>query len=152
MTHPADAHVGWRVRQRRWMLGVTQRQLAVRIGIRLQQIQKHESGADEISAGQLWRIASALGVPISYFFEGLENQAPDTRGTRAENLADQKTLALVGANRTIAAEVANQAQVIRIVPKAKDRQNQANQPKRRPCVARARLDQNPDSIRLGAQT
>jgi transcriptional regulator with XRE-family HTH domain len=72
MTHPVDAHVGKRVRHRRWLIGMTQQQLAERVGIKFQQIQKYETGANRVSASRLWDIADALEVPVSFFFEGIE--------------------------------------------------------------------------------
>ena len=81
MTHPVDVHVGKRVRHRRWLIGMTQQQLAERVGIKFQQIQKYETGANRISASRLWDIADALEVPVSFFFEGLQ-------GTSAEETAN----------------------------------------------------------------
>ena len=72
MKHPVDVHVGKRIRHRRWTLGTTQQQLADRVGIKFQQIQKYETGANRVSASRLWDIASALGVPVSFFFEDME--------------------------------------------------------------------------------
>ena len=72
MTHHVDVHVGKRVRHRRWLIGMTQQQLAQQVGIKFQQIQKYETGANRISASRLWDIAEALDVPVSFFFEGLE--------------------------------------------------------------------------------
>lgn len=72
MAHPIDLHVGNRVRQRRRLLGMTQQRLADAVRIRFQQIQKYESGANRISASRLWTLARALDVPISYFFEGVD--------------------------------------------------------------------------------
>src|SRR5690606_41392984 len=71
MTHPVDVHVGKRIRHRRWLLGMTQQQLAEQVGIKFQQIQKYETGANRVSASRLWDIADSLGVPVSFFFEGL---------------------------------------------------------------------------------
>lgn len=50
---------------------MTQQQLALAVGIRFQQIQKYESGANRISASRLWDLAKALDMPVSFFFEGL---------------------------------------------------------------------------------
>ena len=72
MKHPVDVHVGQRVRQRRWMIGMTQQQLANKVGIKFQQIQKYETGSNRVSASRLWDIAAALSVPVGFFFEGLE--------------------------------------------------------------------------------
>lgn len=71
MKNPVDLHIGQRVRHRRWLLGMTQQQLALAVGIRFQQIQKYESGANRISASRLWDLAKALDMPVSFFFEGL---------------------------------------------------------------------------------
>lgn len=76
MTHPVDVHVGKRIRHRRWLIGMTQQQLAEQVGIKFQQIQKYETGANRVSASRLWDIAEALDVPVSFFFEGIEEDAP----------------------------------------------------------------------------
>ncbi|OUS20656.1 transcriptional regulator [Litorivita pollutaquae] len=75
MTHHVDVHVGKRVRHRRWLVGMTQQQLAEQVGIKFQQIQKYETGANRISASRLWDISDALDVPVSFFFEGMEAEA-----------------------------------------------------------------------------
>ena len=98
MKHPVDAHVGKRVRHRRWMTGMTQQQLAERVGIKFQQIQKYETGMNRISASRLWDIGQALGVPISYFFEGLDGEAVETveeDAAKGDLLADREALELV---------------------------------------------------------
>lgn len=71
MVHPIDLHVGQKLRQRRCLLGMTQQRLAESVGIKFQQIQKYESGANRVSASRLWALAEALDVPVAYFFEGL---------------------------------------------------------------------------------
>lgn len=72
MAHIVDTHVGKRIRQRRWLIGMTQQKLAELVGIKFQQIQKYETGANRVSASRLWDIAESLGVPVGFFFEGLE--------------------------------------------------------------------------------
>jgi transcriptional regulator with XRE-family HTH domain len=71
MSDEIDFHLGKRMRRRRRLLGLTQQQLAESCGVRFQQIQKYECGANRVSAARLWRIASALDVPVGYFFDGL---------------------------------------------------------------------------------
>lgn len=99
MKHPVDVHVGKRVRQRRWMIGMTQQQLAEQVGIKFQQIQKYETGMNRVSASRLWDIADALGVQVSFFFEGLDqaNQSAQTAegGLPNDLLADKEALELV---------------------------------------------------------
>jgi len=67
MKHPVDLHVGQRVRQRRWLFGMTQQQLAEKVGIKFQQIQKYETGTNRISASRLWDISEAMDVPVTFF-------------------------------------------------------------------------------------
>ena len=69
-----DLHLGKRLRRRRRLLGLTQQQLASAVGVRFQQIQKYECGANRISAARLWQLSEALQVPVAYFYDGLSEQ------------------------------------------------------------------------------
>jgi transcriptional regulator with XRE-family HTH domain len=62
------------MRERRIMLGLTQQQMAELIGVTYQQAHKYEKGINRVSAGRLYRIARALGVQVSYFYEGAFNE------------------------------------------------------------------------------
>ena len=97
MAHPVDVHVGKRIRHRRWLVGMTQQQLAEKVGIKFQQIQKYETGMNRISASRLWDIADALDVPVAFFFDGLGHG--ETAGPIDEPpgdiLADKEALELV---------------------------------------------------------
>ena len=73
--NPIDVHVGERVRRRRRALGVSQEQLADKLGLTFQQVQKYERGANRVSASKLYQIAQALQAHIAYFFEGLPDPA-----------------------------------------------------------------------------
>ncbi len=88
MAHPIDLHVGQRLRQRRCLLGLTQQRLAGAVGIKFQQIQKYESGANRVSASRLWALAQALDTPVSYFFENL----PETETDEEVSLSDENAL------------------------------------------------------------
>jgi transcriptional regulator with XRE-family HTH domain len=97
MAHPVDVHVGKRIRQRRWLTGMTQQQLAQKVGIKFQQIQKYETGANRVSASRLWDIADALEVPVSFFFEGIEaeNSQETSASVPADIMGDKEALDLV---------------------------------------------------------
>jgi transcriptional regulator with XRE-family HTH domain len=60
------------MRERRIMLALKQQQMAELIGVTSQQLHKYEKGLNRVSAGRLYSIAQALGVEVSYFFEGLQ--------------------------------------------------------------------------------
>ena len=106
MANAIDLHVGKRLRRRRRLLGLTQQQLAESIGIRFQQIQKYECGANRVTASRLYELAVALNVPVNYFFEGLQQAAaPATPGAPANDrdliaadvLSQKETLELIRA-------------------------------------------------------
>ena len=91
MTNDIDLHVGKRLRRRRRLLGLTQQQLAESVGIRFQQIQKYECGANRVSASRLFELAESLDVPVQYFYEGLSSR--DGKGeddTLAADILSQK--------------------------------------------------------------
>ncbi len=99
MAHLVDVHVGKRIRQRRWLVGMTQQKLAECVGIKFQQIQKYETGANRVSASRLWDIADALEVDVSFFFEGLKesaeaDEAPQSK-VPADMMGDKEAMDLV---------------------------------------------------------
>ncbi len=83
MGNDIDLHLGKRLRRRRRLLGLTQQQLAGAVGVRFQQIQKYECGANRISAARLWQLSEALQVQVAYFYDGLSD------GPRADTLSDR---------------------------------------------------------------
>jgi transcriptional regulator with XRE-family HTH domain len=98
MAHPVDVHVGRRIRHRRWLVGMTQQQLAQHVGIKFQQIQKYETGANRVSASRLWDISETLEVPISFFFEGLEREQAQQTATDSvppDLMGDKEALELI---------------------------------------------------------
>jgi transcriptional regulator with XRE-family HTH domain len=83
-----DRHVGARIRQRRIMLGLTQQEIAESIGVTYQQAHKYEKAMNRIAAGRLYQIAQALGVEVSYFFEGLQTTAGSIASPQHRMLLD----------------------------------------------------------------
>jgi transcriptional regulator with XRE-family HTH domain len=78
-----DARIGNRMRERRAALGLAGYQLADMIGVTYGQVLKYESGTSRISAGQLYEIARALGVPTTFFYEELDGPpAPSAAAQR----------------------------------------------------------------------
>jgi transcriptional regulator with XRE-family HTH domain len=66
-----DRHVGARLRERRIMLGLSQREMAELIGLSYQQVNKYERGLNRLSSGRLYQVAQALDTDVGYFFEGM---------------------------------------------------------------------------------
>jgi transcriptional regulator with XRE-family HTH domain len=66
---PIDIHVGYRVRLRRTLLGMSQEKLGNALGLTFQQIQKYERGANRIGSSRLYKLSKILDVSVSYFFD-----------------------------------------------------------------------------------
>lgn len=98
MIHSVDLHVGKRIRHKRWLLGLTQVELASHIGVQFQQLQKYETGANRVSASRLWLIAEKLGVPVEWFFDGLEEPGRSLgNGQGRDILNDKEAMKLIRA-------------------------------------------------------
>ncbi len=75
-----DAAVGTKIRVFRISRGLSQTELADRIGVTFQQVQKYEKGANRIGASRLSQIAAALDVSVGELFEMSKKKAtkPDS--------------------------------------------------------------------------
>ncbi len=103
MADETDLHVGKRLRRRRRLLGMTQQELAGQVGVRFQQIQKYECGANRITASRLFDLSRAMNVTVQYFFDGMAsanpapNAANDAEQMEGDILSQKETLELVRA-------------------------------------------------------
>lgn len=82
MPHPIDIAVGKNIRMYRHMKGMTQVQVAEKLGISFQQLQKYETGYNRISASKMWDVSKLLGVSVARFFAGIEDGPEDTIAVR----------------------------------------------------------------------
>ncbi len=81
--------IGTLIRERRWQLGKTQIELAFRLNITSQQIQRYEYGINQLNVETLQHFSSALKVPVSYFFRTPVRQLdeiPMVRLSRSERV------------------------------------------------------------------
>lgn len=99
--HPVDVHVGARVRLRRTLIGLSQEQVGKGVGLTFQQLQKYERGANRISASRLFDLSRILDVPISFFFDGLDETgtgpSPIPESGEPDPMRKRETLELVRA-------------------------------------------------------
>lgn len=70
--HALDVAIGHRIRERRRAAGLSQQQLAERVGVTFQQIQKYERGANCVSFSRLLEMAAALTCSVADLAEGLD--------------------------------------------------------------------------------
>lgn len=102
--NPVDIHVGKRVRLRRTLMGMSQTKLGDALSLTFQQVQKYENGSNRIGASRLYQISQILAVPVSYFFEDMDQSAAAASenrlgkdGPRTDLVAKRETLELVRA-------------------------------------------------------
>jgi transcriptional regulator with XRE-family HTH domain len=69
---PVDVAVGRNVRIWRMARGMSQAQLASRLGVTFQQLQKYEVGVNRIGTSRLVKVAAVLRIPIATLFEGAD--------------------------------------------------------------------------------
>ena len=68
---PIDIHVGQRLKARRVGLRISQSEIGKVLGVTFQQIQKYENGANRVGASNLFKMAKALDVDVSYFYQDM---------------------------------------------------------------------------------
>ena len=92
----ADIQIGESIRAHRLIVGMTQGDLARRLGVSFQQIQKYEKGANRVGAGRLPQIARIFDIPISALFEANADTSPGKRtgAAPAKLIPDRNTLNL----------------------------------------------------------
>jgi transcriptional regulator with XRE-family HTH domain len=93
---PLDVMVGTKIRIFRMHRGLSQGDLAEKIGVAFQQVQKYESGANRVGASRLSRIAAALGISIGELFEPSPPKSPNSKSP-FHLLADRDALRVLTA-------------------------------------------------------
>ena len=68
-----DIQVGQSIRAHRLIAGMSQSDLASRLGVSFQQVQKYEKGINRVGAGRLPQIAAIFGIPINALFDANAN-------------------------------------------------------------------------------
>jgi len=86
MSHHVDVHVGRRLKQIRTLRRMSQTDVARKLNLSFQQIQKYEIGSNRIAASRLYDLSKILGVPTSYFFEGLNGDSNELAADRGMDI------------------------------------------------------------------
>ena len=94
---PIDQHVGGQLRLRRAQSGMTQTELGAKVGLSFQAVQKYETGENRISASRLYQLARILEVPMSYFFDGLDQNGRTEEAAGAADLTRKEASMVLGA-------------------------------------------------------
>ncbi|UWR26877.1 helix-turn-helix domain-containing protein [Sulfitobacter sp. S223] len=95
MAHPVDVHVGQKLRDIRTLRRYSQTDVAQRLGLSFQQIQKYEIGSNRIAASRLFELAQIFEVSPAYFFEGLYEDAKSAVSERDSGMEIVNALASI---------------------------------------------------------
>ena len=79
-----DHLVSKRLKMRRMILGLSQQELGEAVDVSIQQIQKYEKATNRIASGKLYSFAKFLKVPVSYFFNQVEEASSSLGNAFAE--------------------------------------------------------------------
>jgi len=99
-----DIYIGKRIKIQRLTRGLSQTDVASRLGITFQQIQKYERGLNRVGAGRLQEIANLFRVTPAFFFEDGPRHKPgqsEEASETTELLANKYNLALAQAYNKI---------------------------------------------------
>ena len=72
---------------------ISQAELADKLGVTFQQIQKYEKGVNRLSAAMMVRIAEALNVEVQYFFDELPTGVKNNREIKTPALVEMSLAA-----------------------------------------------------------
>lgn len=103
-----ERRIGLKIRQRRLELGLTQQDLADKLGLSYQQVQKYETGLNRISAGRLLLVSKILLTRLDYFFDSLPTEKLEISKRRATTLS----LSGTGIDNDVQAALANLVQAL----------------------------------------
>lgn len=73
---PIDLHIGAMIRAARTVRNFTRQELAARLGVGQEAVEKYERGEARVLSSRLWAIARILDVPVASFFEQFDPNGP----------------------------------------------------------------------------
>jgi transcriptional regulator with XRE-family HTH domain len=78
--------LGARIKEMRKFCGLSQQQLAEKIGVEPRHMSRIEVGKNYPTIDRLEKIAEALNVPLKDFFDFMHLDSPDTRALKIDEL------------------------------------------------------------------
>jgi transcriptional regulator with XRE-family HTH domain len=133
---PLDVMVGAKIRIFRTHRGMSQSDLAGKIGVAFQQVQKYEKGINRVGASRLSRIAAVLGISIGELFESSEGKSAGSKSP-FRLLAEQDALRVLKAfSRTSDPRV--RRAIAQLVESVADQQPPVKSSTARPAAAKRR--------------
>ena len=107
MGNSVNVRVGRKIRQLRWQNGMSQKVLAVRLGVPLSELEQYEMGEKTVSADLLWQVASVFDLRVGDFFPLMGDEAPQVVkqvACLADLVMDRQAMQLIKAYDGLSAE------------------------------------------------
>lgn len=79
-----NARIGKKIRERRKLLKITQKQLGAKLGVSYQQVQQYEAGRNRVSPDRLVKLAEILDIQTSDFFADLPHVPEERRKAKGK--------------------------------------------------------------------
>lgn len=89
-----DREIGQRLRGARTLRGFSQSEVAEKVGLSFQQIQKYEAGHSRVTAAKLSELAEVFALPVGFFFGECGEERPGDKPS--SGLLAQETWTLAG--------------------------------------------------------
>jgi transcriptional regulator with XRE-family HTH domain len=144
---PLDVMVGTKIRIFRNHCGMSQSELAGKIGVAFQQVQKYEKGINRVGAGRLSRIAAILGISVGELFESIEDRSYSSKSP-LRLLAERDALRVLTAFARTSDPRLRRA-IARLVECVADLQPAARCSTARPVIAKRRERRRKTSLTQG---
>lgn len=106
-----DKLIGANIRANRLTHGLTQQELAARIGLTFQQVQKYENDVNRVGGSRLIQIAEALNVPVVALFKGAEVGPQPVHSELSDLIVNRRAIRLLRAFSKIKRTSSQQALV-----------------------------------------
>ena len=107
MGNSVNERVGRKIRQLRWQNGMSQKVLAVRLGVPLSELEQYEMGEKTVSADLLWQVASVFDLRVGDFFPLMGDEDPQVVkqvACLADLVMDRQAMQLIKAYDGLSAE------------------------------------------------
>ncbi len=113
--NPVDVYVGKRIKLRRKILKMSQQQMAQKLGLTFQQVQKYEKGFNRVGASRLWDISRVLNVSMNFFFADMDLEVEENSPMML-NVGGEDTLKFLHEDRdTIDFDPMNRLETLELV-------------------------------------
>lgn len=86
-----DTFVGQRLKQQRERNSMSAEELAAALSLPVQKLEQIESGKESIGALSLYEAAQVVGVPVTFFFEGYNEETIAEETAKVVNLGTNVT-------------------------------------------------------------